>query len=166
MADRQKMLDERGYQLELVSGGGEDFINFCYHELMPVIESEYRVDPKSRTLAGHSLGGLFTLFAMFRKPETFQNYLAMSPSLSYLNGYMFDIEERFAARKRKTLPVNLYLSMGEQEDDLPLMYRLAGRLVGRGYQRFNLTKRLFPGEDHCTCLVPSFQAGLKLALKV
>jgi predicted alpha/beta superfamily hydrolase len=136
-----------------------------------MIESNYRVNPKTRTLAGHSFGGLFTLFAMLNKPEMFKNYIACSPSVPYKDNHIFEIEESFAARHRKTLPVNLFLSMGELEEHLedPMvsgMYRFANRLESRGYQRFVIHKRLFPGEDHCTVIAPSFQAGLNLALKI
>jgi predicted alpha/beta superfamily hydrolase len=54
---------------EVRSGGAKEFHGFVETELIPTIESNYRVIPKTRTLAGHSFGGLFALFAMLTKPE-------------------------------------------------------------------------------------------------
>lgn len=40
--------------------GAEDYFGFLTSELMPSIESDYRVDTNKRTLSGTSYGGLFT----------------------------------------------------------------------------------------------------------
>ena len=58
---------------EVKSGGGPDFLAFIEKELIPFIEKEYRADETNRTYAGFSLGGLFGLYALFEKPELFQN---------------------------------------------------------------------------------------------
>ena len=62
------------------SGGGEAFLDFIRDELIPEIEGKYRTNPY-RILVGHSFGGLFTMNALFRRPEIFQAYIAMDPSL-------------------------------------------------------------------------------------
>ncbi len=62
------------------TGKGEDFMSFLGNELLPHIDSTYRTLPY-RILNGHSLAGLFTLNASLVKPDLFQAYLAIDPSL-------------------------------------------------------------------------------------
>ena len=61
--------------------GAGEFLSFIQQELTPYIDSNYRTDPTDRTMLGHSLGGLFSLYALFHAPETFNRYIAVSPSI-------------------------------------------------------------------------------------
>jgi predicted alpha/beta superfamily hydrolase len=47
------------------SGQGAKFLSFLETELIPFVESNYPADPARRALMGASLGGLFTLYAMY-----------------------------------------------------------------------------------------------------
>ena len=61
-------------------------------EVLPFVESRYRTAP-SRLLAGHSLGGLFTTYALVNRPDLFNGYIALSPSYHHgrdLIGQMAD----------------------------------------------------------------------------
>ena len=61
------------------SGGGADkFLQFLSDELFPLIESKYSTRDY-RTLIGHSLGGLFTVYAFVSQPTMFRAYMALSP---------------------------------------------------------------------------------------
>lgn len=62
------------------SGGGDAFLRFMQTELFPYVESHYRTAPY-RMLMGHSLGGLLTVHALLTRPELFDAYVAVSPSL-------------------------------------------------------------------------------------
>ena len=67
------------------SGGADKFLSFILNELIPFVESNYRVSSIDRALHGTSSGGLFTLYALFQQPDTFQRYFAGSPSISWMN---------------------------------------------------------------------------------
>lgn len=62
------------------SGGASNFIKFMQCELTPYLENKYPAD-KMSTIVGHSIGGLFTIYAYVNHPEVFDNYLAIDPSL-------------------------------------------------------------------------------------
>lgn len=62
------------------SGGGTKFLDFMEHELIPYIESQYPTKPY-RMFIGHSLGGLTVINAMLKRPELFNSYIAIDPSL-------------------------------------------------------------------------------------
>jgi enterochelin esterase-like enzyme len=48
-------------------GDGPKFLRFLQENLLPTVEATYRVDASQRILAGHSAGGLFTLYALLEK---------------------------------------------------------------------------------------------------
>jgi uncharacterized protein len=61
------------------AGGSEKFIRFIAEELQPYIKSTYKV---SRSLLiGQSLGGLLASEIVLKKPELFDDYIIISPSL-------------------------------------------------------------------------------------
>ena len=62
------------------SAGAQRFLRFVAEELIPFVDERYRTAPH-RTLLGHSLGGLFAVFALLEKPEAFTGFIAISPSL-------------------------------------------------------------------------------------
>ena len=64
--------------------------------IIPFIEREYRADPSHRVLAGASLGGLFTLYSMYSKPELFHGWIAVTPAVVVGNDWLLDYEKKFA----------------------------------------------------------------------
>jgi predicted alpha/beta superfamily hydrolase len=79
----------RGWELSPVklgplafgTGHADKFIASLQKDIFPLLEREYRGDAAQRYLAGSSLGGLFTLHAMYAKPELFKGYIAASPAV-------------------------------------------------------------------------------------
>lgn len=63
-----------------VSGGGEKFTMFLEKELFSYIQSKYPAST-SRTLLGHSLGGLLVMHILMKRPELFEHYAAIDPSM-------------------------------------------------------------------------------------
>ena len=61
-------------------GGGRNFLNFIEKELIPYVDENYRTKP-SRTLIGHSLGGLLTLNSYMDKNSIFDSYISIDPSI-------------------------------------------------------------------------------------
>ncbi len=66
------------------SGGGPNFLRFIETELIPHVESTYRTMPY-RVLVGHSFGGITSLYALYAKPQLFNAYVAIDPSLWWDN---------------------------------------------------------------------------------
>ncbi|MFN3334903.1 MAG: alpha/beta hydrolase [Caldilinea sp.] len=138
------------------SGGAGRFLQFIHQELIPLIESEYRVDKTDRTLMGHSWGGLFALYSLFHLPGLFQRYVVVSPDLT------FDYEQKYA-EQHDSLPVRVYLATGESELDenrLSSFNAFMRTLESRRYTGFRLTHQIIPNCTHCAVVAPAFQAGL------
>lgn len=64
------------------AGGGADFMAFLEKELIPHIEANYRTEP-FRMIIGHSLGGLTVMNILQNKPELFNAYVSIDPSMSW-----------------------------------------------------------------------------------
>jgi predicted alpha/beta superfamily hydrolase len=77
------------------SGGGEKFLQFMQDELMPKIEQEYKAAP-FKILAGHSVGGLSSIYCLFAHPDMFDAYIAASPSLWWDKGYAISYAKEHA----------------------------------------------------------------------
>ncbi len=66
------------------SGQSEQFIEFLDQELQSLITERYRTT-ENKTLIGQSLGGLLATEILFKRPELFENYIIVSPSLWWDN---------------------------------------------------------------------------------
>ncbi len=77
-----------------ITGGAQNFLNFLTDELFPYIDSTYRTDKNDKTVFGYSMAGLFGLYTLFNKPETFNRYIIGSPYLLWDNAVIFNEEER------------------------------------------------------------------------
>ena len=69
--------DKKAYP---TTGGSAHFIAFVEKELQPYIEHNYRTNG-SKTLIGESLGGLLATEILLKKPQLFNTYIIVSPSL-------------------------------------------------------------------------------------
>lgn len=151
---------------ELGGGGAADFLQFIQEELVPYIDENYRTVPTNRTLAGHSFGGLFALYALFHAPEAFDHYIAMSPALFYDDRVAFDYEEAYAGGHSE-LPVKLFLSVGELESEsLPGLSMVTNleefrdTLGGRDYAGLEMEMAVIEGVDHAASVPGAITRGL------
>ena len=66
-------------------GGSAAFIGYLEKEVEPMVAEHYRTSGH-RTLIGQSLGGLLATEVLFTKPELFDDYILVGPSLWWNNG--------------------------------------------------------------------------------
>lgn len=90
-------------------GGAPGFLDFLVNQLRPMLAKEYRMDLNDQGYAGHSGGGMFGLYVLLNKPESFHKYIISSPA-EYQP--WLDMEERWYA-KNKDLKAKVFLSAGE-----------------------------------------------------
>jgi len=67
------------------SGGAESYRTFLLRELRPWVENRYATSGHS-AIIGESLAGLFVLETLLRAPSSFDDYIAVSPSLWWRGG--------------------------------------------------------------------------------
>jgi predicted alpha/beta superfamily hydrolase len=96
-------------------GGADAFADAVLGRLLPLAAREVRIAPHRRALFGHSLGGLFALHMLFRRPDAFDAYVAASPSIWWDKARL--LAEADAARF-PTPPPRVLLTAGGLEDEL------------------------------------------------
>jgi hypothetical protein len=141
--------DALGLRMEGTSGGNAGkFLRFMGDELIPHVNSKYRTDTNNSTIVGHSGGGLFALYVLFNQPETFNRYVASSPSLWWDKKVMFEYEREYASTHTE-LPAKLWLSAGSLEATIASdLKRLVEILEQRKYRGLEWESRVFEDEDH------------------
>jgi len=134
---------------ETPSGHAADFLTVFEKEIIPLVEHEYRADPAHRVLGGASLGGLFSLYAMYTKPELFSGYIAVSPAVDVGNDWLFNYEEAFAKTK-KTINARLFMSTAGNEwaSFQAGIKRFDKRITSRADQGLNYQFRVIEDERH------------------
>jgi predicted alpha/beta superfamily hydrolase len=95
------------------SGGAPAFLDFLEHELIPFIDRTYRTNAADRGLLGHSMGGLFALYALEQRPAMFRR-IAVSPALNLSPD---NVVSREASRALRALPAPVRLDLSVGSDD-------------------------------------------------
>ena len=89
-------------------GGSPAFIQYLQKEVEPMVEQHYRTS-RHRTLIGQSLGGLLGMEVLFTKPELFDDYILVSPSLWWNNGSLAAKAEDWVKQHDK-LPKRVFIA--------------------------------------------------------
>ena len=139
------------------TGSSAKFISFLGNELQPYIERKYRTGAK--TIIGQSLGGLVATEILIERPELFDNYMIVSPSL------WWDAESLLGKAQKKLKPAanrmaNIYLSVGTEGKQMEEDVKKFKALVEQFPDGFKMFYAPMPEEDHLTILHNSIYKGL------
>ncbi|WP_155593387.1 alpha/beta hydrolase [Lysinibacillus cavernae] len=136
------------------NGKANDFLDFIEHELMPTVAKEWPINKKKQAIVGHSLGGLFTLYALCARPHLFSHFVAGSPSVWWADNAVLKEIEKFVETWNGQHAINLLLTIGANE--LPDMLEgadLATERMNRlGDKNVHTHYVKFDEEDHVSVL--------------
>jgi predicted alpha/beta superfamily hydrolase len=145
------------------SGGADKFLDFMQTELIPEIEKRYRTAPY-RIFTGHSLGGLLAIHALTSRPDLFNAYIAVSPSLQWDNGLTLHQAQQFFA-KHGELKKTLFFSLGNEGSTPNPMGenfdQLRKTLEAGAPKGFVWASERYPDEDHGSTVLRAHYAGLR-----
>jgi predicted alpha/beta superfamily hydrolase len=142
------------------AGGADKFLSFIADELLPTIDRNYRTRPY-RVLIGHSLGGLFAVYALLNRPEVFRGYLVSSPSLWWDDQVLVRAAQPFFAA-HKELRADLYMTMANEGDTmLGGAWKLSAVLEESKLPFLRWQFRRYPEEEHGTIPYMSTYEGLQ-----
>jgi uncharacterized protein len=148
------------------TGGGKLFLDFIEKELIPFVQSQYRItDDKS--VVGHSLGGLIGFYSLLTKPTLFDRYLLVSPSLWYDDKYLFTHMKNLMP---DSTPKYIYASIGELEtiqngqahdmvNDLEQFVKLLNSKTNTNY---HLETEILHNETHRSVFPRAFTNGMRV----
>ncbi len=150
------------------AGHSANFISFIEKELQPFIEKKFRVNA-SKTIIGQSLGGLLATEILFTRPNLFNQYIIVSPSLWWDNGSLLArepelLKENFSQRTR------IYIGVGKEglvPGDNPRVMEVDANLLAdkiKATKNKNITVYFdyLPEEDHGTILHQAVANALRM----
>lgn len=143
--------------------GSLDYYQFLSNELLPYIESMYRISPENRSIFGHSYGGLLISSILFMEDPSepfFHNYIAADPSLFYEPERMHALEEQRLAISQN-LSGNLIITGATAGGNGSSVNTFVQWLSESDFQNVNVTNYSYD-TDHMGCVQPSISDALDL----
>lgn len=141
------------------TGHSDKFIAFLEKELKPYVESQFKTTDKY--LFGQSLGGLLATEILLKKPEMFNNYFIISPSLWWDDESLLKQAPQLLAKSPDTKKF-VYVSVGK--DEHPVMVKDAAALYETfqkdGKKNWTVEYKMMETDNHATILHRSLYEGL------
>jgi len=149
------------HSVEPASGGAETFLAFLTDTLWPELARRYPIDARQRGVAGHSLGSLLVLHALFRPKPFFTHFLASAPSIWWAERAMLRQVTELRAH-HATLPGRLFLGAGAEDSDSMTadLALLENQLAAHPFRELTIVSRRFPRKNHFNVLPAAFETGL------
>ena len=137
-------------------GKADRFYLFMQKELIPRIEKAL-ANKKERVFIGHSFGGLFCLYTLFKGDKLFDRHFAISPSI-WANYYELDKIEALFHKKHKSLKANVRMYVGTLEflnKVLSSTRSFYSTLLERNYSGLTVEKKEISGANHYSIRKPA-----------
>lgn len=142
-------------------GKANEFMDFIDGELRPHIDEKFRTS-SYEILIGHSMGGLFVTNYFLERPESFESYIAIDPSL-WANEYEISTRADSTLKKMGNLNSNLFISLAETKQ--MGIFQFIGVLDKYFPRREKWKFQHLENENHGSAHLPSIQKGLKWIFK-
>ncbi|REC53790.1 alpha/beta hydrolase [Chryseobacterium piscium] len=141
------------------TGHSDKFINFLEKELKPYIESQFKTT--DTYIFGQSLGGLLATEILLKKPELFNNYFIISPSLWWDDESLLKQAPHLLTKIPDTKKF-VYVSVGKGEH--PVMIKdaesLDDILKKSNKKNWLVEYKMMETDNHATILHRSLYEGL------
>jgi predicted alpha/beta superfamily hydrolase len=141
------------------TGHSDKFINFLEKELKPYIESQFKTT--DTYIFGQSLGGLLATEILLKKPEMFNNYFIISPSLWWDDESLLKQAPHLLTKIPDTKKF-VYVSVGKGEH--PVMIKdaesLDDILKKSNKKNWLVEYKMMETDNHATILHRSLYEGL------
>lgn len=141
------------------TGHSDKFIGFLEKELKPYIENQFKTTDSY--LFGQSLGGLLATEILLKKPEMFNNYFIISPSLWWDDESLLKQANQLLAKIPDTKKF-IYVSVGKGEH--PVMVKDAEDfydiLKKSNKKNWTVEYKMMETDNHATILHRSLYEGL------
>jgi predicted alpha/beta superfamily hydrolase len=153
-----KQLQTPGNTTEAFKPVSDNYLKFLVNELKPFIDRKYSVfkDKKHTFIAGSSMGGLISMYAICEYPNIFGGAACMSthwPGVFSMEGN--PIPEAFMNYMSKNLPDpknhKIYFDYGDKTLDAmyaPLQKKVDEVMKAKGFTDKNWMTKFYPGDDH------------------
>ena len=145
------------------TGGSAKFIQFLESELQPFIERTYKTTA-TRTIIGQSLGGLLATEILFKKPQLFNKYIIVSPSLWWNNESLLQVPPRFLNAQTDS-SICVYVANGKEGKIMEMDTKRLVDILGKA-RNIKVTFEFFTDENHASILHNAAYKGLEAVNKI
>lgn len=148
------------------AGGSARFMDFIEQELKPWVAQHFLTNDNAM-LVGQSLAGLFAAEVLLTRPQLFNKYIIVSPSLWWNNGSL--LEKDVPAKSKFPRKTDVYIAVGKEgpaptaephvmEVDANLLY---DKLKAAELPNLRLYFDYLPEENHGTILHRAADRGFE-----
>jgi predicted alpha/beta superfamily hydrolase len=153
-----QQLQRAGRTKETFQPNSDNYLKFLVSELKPMIDSKYRVfkDKKHTFVAGSSMGGLISMYALCEYPSVFGG--AACISTHWVGSFSLEnnpIPNAFIQYLKNNLPKpkkqKIYFDCGDQTLDAlypAIQKQVDDVMKSKGFSEKNWQTRYFKGKDH------------------
>lgn len=135
------------YDTKYGKGRGDDYVEFLIKTLKPYIDTHYRTktDAKHTTIAGSSMGGLISMYAILKYPAVFGNAGIFSPAF-WISPEIYT----YAAQSKLKKYSRMYFVCGGAESDSMVtdMEKMAELIRKKGISEQNTPEVVVKGAQH------------------
>lgn len=153
-----KQLQKSGRSTENFQPNSDNYLKFIVTELKPLIDKKYAVytDRKHTFIAGSSMGGLISMYAICKYPEIFGGAACISTHwLGTFSPENNPVQEAFIKYLKNNLPNpkkhKIYFDCGDKTVDIfypPIQKKVDEVMRSKGFTSKYWMTRYFPGKDH------------------
>lgn len=141
-----RMAEYSPYDSKYAKGTGDAYVRFLVETLKPYIDNHYRTlyDAQHTTIAGSSMGGLISMYAIVKYPKVFGSAGIFSPAF-WVNPKIYDY-----AKANATKGLRFYFVCGDMESDKEAsdMYKMVDILAAKGFAAKDIPSTIIKGAKH------------------
>jgi len=142
------------------TGGAPQFSDFIEFELFPLIDRKYRTKKEDRAIYGHSYGGLYGSYVLLDKPNLFNRYLLLGPSLWYKDKLL--VNQAVIKRPNISRATKLYMASGELDLRInDYQEEFVKYLKKKNLPNIEMKSEVIANETHQTIFGVGFTNGLR-----
>jgi len=178
--------DEEAQATSACHGGGDALLGLIADDVLPFIAANNPVDRNRISLFGHSLVGKFVLDALVRRPDPFDTFVAISPSIWWDRPALEQMIGGLSDKLQGLPPRRVMIAVGEWEEGLAPWQQVGAeakdmaarrdrrRMIGNVREIGVLLEQtmraqdqvealVFPDEDHASVIGIAYNRGLRFS---
>ena len=158
---------EEGVEFLKNSGGGENFLNFIYRELLPTVDSTYNT-MDLKIFIGHSFGGLTTMQSFLSNESPFDAFISMDPSVWWDDNLCLkQLDSAMTLSERKVWYMTGANNNFYREDttNIRLTQMEFHKKLKKKFPDIRAGYKIYEDDNHNSVTFPSLYDGLRFIFK-
>jgi predicted alpha/beta superfamily hydrolase len=135
------------YDSKYGKGRGYDYVDFLVKTLKPYVDQHYRTKTNAlhTSIAGSSMGGLISMYAILRYPDVFGNAGVFSPAF-----WVAPDLYKYAQQQGLSKSSRIYFICGDSESENMVadMHKMISLILSKGINEKNIPEVIIKGAKH------------------